>query len=225
MKYAYYIALILLSAFRKPFGIVWYPFVVPFRGYARSVVHNYRLNNGIPMSRTADRKYEKLPSGDWFIPAGHGTQGGYLRYRKTNWLQYQLVFWLLWGWVDDDSYYDVTDKPYIMSLVRKDNGTWYSRLIVRKLNADLDKMVVPGNAFDIGTKREDYPICLCLSGMLWNIRNSGYNFQYALHERADQPFMVEIKGRAFGWRRKWNHGYELVFMSPPRPDGYYRDRK
>ena len=188
-KYIRYIGIMLFIPFRKVFGLVWYFAVVPFRGYARNVVHNYVLQNDIYLPRLLERPIIKEQS-RYIIQPYHGTQGGYIKYRYIYWLEYQLVFWLLWGWVDDDSNHDTMSGGKI-------DGMYF------------------GNAFDLGDKRAKYPEFKFKESTKWLCRNTAYNFKYSLHECLPTNknfFYFKFLGTHWGYLPNGSHKGRLVYF-------------
>jgi len=167
----------------------WYIFILPvwFRAYARSVVYNYVLqhNRSEWLGRLWQRQphwidalnYWQLPT----TPAGHQMPSykGRVHWRKVNKLQFYLVVFLIWGWLDDDANEDTTSRDYIQTLLtgsRKDG--LFSRLFQPFLKRAKLKGVVYGNAFDLGDVRAQHPYFNFWTTLFWNCRNTAMNFQY-----------------------------------------------
>lgn len=193
MKYLLYVFVLLFTLFRKVFGLVWFYPAMLFRRYSRNVVHNYVLQNDIYLPRLWERPISRT-DGMYKIGAYHGTNGGYIRYRKISWLEYQFAYWVLWGWVDDDSNHDT------MSGGERD-GMMY------------------GNSFDLGDLRNDFPEFEFKESTKWLWRNTAYNFKYIQHECAKDSwkhFYFEFKNWHFGYI-PYGQGHEsegrLVFFS------------
>lgn len=212
MKYLRYLLILLFVPFRKSFGLLWYFVALPFRAYARSVVYNYSLENGVYLKRLGERPITKV-DGDYVIAPYHGSKGGYIRYKKTNWLQYQLMFWLVWGWVDDDSNYDTYTKGYNKTILDGERFTWLPEFIKNDLQRDYDEDSLYGNSFDLGDKRADFPVFGFWSAYLWTIRNTSYNFKYMLHEcrPTDKNFFYFKVGKThWGYMPSGEHEGRLV---------------
>mgnify|MGYP006971731125 FL=1 len=215
MKYLEFVGILLFTVIRKTFGLVWYYVAVPFRFYARNVVYNYHLNNNLYLARLHQRgpfTYDSTES-SWIIKPSHDTQGGYIQYRDISKLEYIFVFWAIWGWLDDDSYHDTFSGGYNNTLINKERMTWLPEFIINHLRDanNSDNFKVQGNSFDIGDKRRKYPMLFFWSATLWNIRNTGYNFQYKFNEKDYCPFVFKIKGKLYGWAKEpWETGYKLV---------------
>lgn len=184
VKYIRYVLIAIWALVSKLVGLVWF-YILPIwtRRYATNVVFNYCLENDKYLKRLQERPIGSLINGEYKIYPYHGTNGGYIKYRKTSWLEYQLVFWFLWGWIDSDSNYDTTDLGFMKKVVTGDHFSWLPQIgkdRVAKEIAELRKSGVYGNAFDLGDARvsEWYG----LSSTLWMIRNTAYGFNYMLQE-------------------------------------------
>ncbi len=205
MKYIEYLAILIWTMIRK-FPLIGIPMtmlVILFRGYARNVVYNYVLQNDIYLQRLLERpivpefkKYVILPY--------HRTHGGFIKYRKISWIEYKLVYWLIWGWLDDDSNEDTYDKGYNKTIINGERLSFIGSGIKADLQRDIDKIKVFGNAFDLGDKRSEHPLFGFWSALLWSIRNTAYNFKYMQMEKhiSDKNiFMVELGKWKFGWKQ------------------------
>lgn len=179
-KLAYILYLIIC----KPLGRFWIFFALPFRGYARNVVYNYVLQNGLPLKRLREREPRLLPDvSGWALRDIHGLANqpeklhGFIAYRKVTKLQFYLVVFLIWGWLDDDSNQDTTDTGYIRTLITGERKSWHTIFnpILRKI--DMGK-VVYGCAFDLGDVRAQHPFQNWASTWVWTDRNSAMCFQY-----------------------------------------------
>ena len=193
MKYVIYIALVLFQLVRKTVGMVWYFVAVPFRRYARNTVYNYALYNGIFLKRLLDRPIHENRQ-QYTIMPHHGANGGYIKKRHVSKLEYFLVFWLLWGWLDDDSNEDTFSWGRVEGL-RKESK------IAKYLLRNCTKPYY-GNSFDLGDRRADYPAFHFWASWLWTTRNTAYNFKYVLHSKPldyKYAFMIEWNGYKFGW--------------------------
>ena len=205
----------LFIPFRKVFGLVWYFAVVPFRDYANNVVFNYVLKKGIYLKRLNDRPITEVDNGIYTIQPYHNTQGGYIQYRIVSKLEYFLVFWTLWGWLDNDSTADTWSKNYTESIVNGKRMTWLPKYIIRKLQKDLDSCPFYGNSFDLGDKRSEYPSFRFWSCTLWNFRNTAYNFKYSLHECLPTNknfFYFKFLGTHWGYLPNGSHKGRLVYF-------------
>ncbi len=212
-KYIRYTAVLLFTVFRKVFGLVWYYVAVPFRAYARNVVYNYVLQNRVYLKRLWERPLNgrvpghfKLDGVEIFcyvIDAFHGTEGGYIKYRKIHPVEYHLVYWVLWGWLDDDANQDTTDKGYVRSIVEGERLAVLPRQICVELKKDLTEFDIFGNSFDLGDRRAEHPIFEFWSSTLWNVRNTAYNFKYMQWEenRPEMLFYHKVGEFQFGYRR------------------------
>lgn len=183
-KLAYILYLIIC----KPLGRFWIFFVLPFRGYARNVVYNYVLQNDLPLKRLRERSPKWVGSAVtpimfWSLEDIHGLSSypqklrGFIKFRRVNKLQFYLVVFLIWGWLDDDSNQDTTDTGYIRTLITGERKSWHSIFNRWLVKIDLDK-VVYGNAFDLGDVRAQYPFFNWAATWCWTDRNSAMNFEY-----------------------------------------------
>ena len=203
MKYAYWLSITLFTVFRKVFGLVWYWIAVPFRAYARNVVYNYSLQNGKFLKRLLERE-PKLISSKYMLKNVHGlaSEIGRIDVRKISWIEYQLAFWLIWGWVDDDSNYDTFDVGHNETILRGERQDWLPGFVIRALINDnlRAKSTRFGNSFDLGDMRE--PVFGFWSALLWNTRNTAYNFDYMMGDTQDESkvFMWTIGKMQFGWK-------------------------
>ena len=191
-KYTRYMGIVLWALFRKVFGLVWYFVAVPFRKYARNTVYNYVLKNGIYLKRLLERPIEEHEN-LYIIAPYHNTQGGYIKKRDVSWIEYQLVVWFVWGWLDDDSNEDTFDRGYNNTIINGERLKWLPSFIknsIRKV-----PKVQYGNSFDLGDARE--PEFYFWASYLWTIRNTAYNFKYLLHEVRDDDLKFYWKG--FGY--------------------------
>lgn len=176
MKYLRYVSMLFLKVFGKIFGIVWYYVAVPFRAYSRNVVYNYVLQNNIYLPRLLERE-PTFENGFYELKNIRKIKlDGFIEYRKISKIEYYLVLWLLWVWVDDDSNYDTYDG------IRNENHDMF------------------GNAFDLGDVRGLYPMFNFKRASLWNIRNAMYNFNYMFEEiRENDPMNFYVKFHNLGW--------------------------
>ena len=200
-KYLRYAGIILFTAFRKVFGLVWYFVAVPFRGYARSVVYNYVLQNGLYLKRLLERPIEDAHHG-WVIKPFHGSDGGYIEHRKVSWLKYQLVYWFIWGWLDDDSNYDTFTKGHNGTIIRGERQQWLPSFIVKALEKANEKETPFGNSFDLGDRRAEFACFDFWSATLWTWRNTAYNFKYMQWEenRPEMLFYHTVGSWKFGYK-------------------------
>ena len=129
VKYLRYIGILFWTLFRKVFGLVWYYMAIPFRRYARNVVYNYVLQNGIYLKRLLDRPILGIPNKPqnlyidnkyvfgYKINPYHKTDGGYIKFRNISRIEYEFVYWFIWGWLDDDSMHDTMAVKYNVSII------------------------------------------------------------------------------------------------------------
>lgn len=202
MKYFEYILILVWHVLSKLIGYVWFFAVVPFRRYANNIVFNYVLANGIYLKRLQERpieEHEKL----YVISPYHGTNGGYIVKRKISWLEYQLVFWFIWGFLDADANDDTFDISRVEEL-RKE-----SKLYAFLLRGCQRKQY--GNAFDLGDCRGDN--FHFFATLFWNTRNTAQNFLYMQFQKKTQPFLHTVFGRKWGWDvSEDGKSYQLVYF-------------
>jgi len=185
----------------------WMVFIaVPFRAYARNVVYNYHLNNGIALKRLSERKPKLSSLGNMYYLDGgtHSSQKGLIKKRDVSRLHYLVVLWTVWLWLDDDSNEDTFDKGFNKTIVEGQRKKWMPNFIKKKLAQAIDKANmtnVRGNSFDLGDVRSEYPLFEFWSVLLWTVRNPAYNFNYKFHQMvgSDKAFKVVLFGRIFGW--------------------------
>ncbi len=181
MKYLRYISIILFKTLSKVIGLFWYWIALPFRGYARNTIYNYVLQNNIHLPRLYERNPE-LKDGYYDLDDVHGvasTNGydvnGLIQYREVDIVEYYLVLWLLWIWLDDDSNHDTMSGDYI-------------------------PYKIYGNSFDLGDMRAQFPEFEIVESTKWMIRNTAYNFNYMFEEIAeDSEYNFYIKFEKIGW--------------------------
>jgi len=226
MKYLEYISILLWTIIRKVAGVPITMMVIPFRGYARNTVYNYVLQNGVYLQRLLERPIlGRVPS--HFIINGketfcykidtyHYTKGGYIKYRKISYIEYKLVYWLIWGWLDDDSNQDTYDKDYSQSIVDGKRMSWIGSGVRVSLLIDIGKAEIFGNSFDLGDKRAEYPLFGFWSTLFWSMRNTAYNFKYMQMEKhiSDKNiFMIELGKWKFGWKQDTNNKDNFSFVA------------
>jgi len=170
----------------KIIGRVWVFACVPFRAYARSVVYSYVLQNDLPLKRLYERSPMLVDGKAWMLQDIHGVgRLGHVNKRKVNKIQFYLVVIFIWGWLDDDSNEDTTDKGYIETLVKGQRKIKPYTITDFILSRNIDKLakidfsqVTYGNAFDLGDVRGERPFYNFWATLAWNNRNTAMNFQY-----------------------------------------------
>ena len=209
MKYFEYILILVWHVLSKLIGYVWFFVAVPFRRYANNVVFNYVLQNGIYLKRLRERfltsicinTYPLVISG-WEIESKHCEEKGFIHYRKISWLEYQLVYWFIWGFLDADANDDTFDISRVEELHKESN------LYEFLLRGCQRKQY--GNAFDLGDCRADN--FHFFATMFWNTRNTAQNFLYMQFQKKTQPFLHTVFGRKWGWDLcKDGKSYQLVY--------------
>ena len=180
--------------FAKVWGMGWVFVAIPFRAYARSVVYNYVLQNDKRewLKRLWERKperYEEQISTEydvvwldgWLLKAENNhihkiVWDGYIQYRKVNKLQFYLVVFFLWSFLDDDSNEDTTDKGHIQRLIDQPKKWDICGRLVRRWCEPVE--TVYGNSFDLGDVRAEHPYFQWANTFVWNCRNTSMNFKY-----------------------------------------------
>ena len=185
-----------IGVYVPPFPtLIWILLTYRFRAYARNVVYNYVLQhelNGLDgRKKWLGRLWERLPvktiasldtKRGWILQ-GHLVHPikrfGFLEYRKVSKLEFYLVVWLIWGWLDDDSNQDTTDIPHC-DQVAHDWKQWWKPwiLIAVPFIRNLPKDIVYGNSFDLGDVRGKHPYFNFWATWVWNFRNTAMNFKY-----------------------------------------------
>ncbi len=198
MSYIKYTLIVLHTLFRKVFGLVWFFVVLPFRGWSRNSMYNYILSNGVYLERLQERPIIEDDT-CWVIKPYHNTNGGYIKKRKipVTWLEYQFNLWFVWGWLDDDANHDTFDWNHCKNHI--------DEFPHKYICIDVGDEPFYGNTFDIGDVRAENASFKFLPALVWNTRNTAYNFKYYLYEMSEKewnekrPFFKIIKGFAFGW--------------------------
>lgn len=199
--------------FRKVFGLVWFYVAVPFRKYARNTVYNYVLQNDIYLKRLLERPILPLENGQYYINPYHGTNGGYIKYRKISLVEYQLVYWLIWGWLDDDANYDTFDQGYVDTILNNERMKWFPKQLLKGCEGKQF-----GNSFDLGDKRsKEFHFW---GSTLWNIRNTAYNFKYMQAVEEPSKEMHNVKFSIFGYLFEygWDEDNEIVYTIFPKKE-------
>jgi hypothetical protein len=194
--------------------------VTPFRHYARSVVYNYKLQNGLWLKRLYERNPRRIPAG-WTLTGGR-TEQGFVGYTPISIVEYWFAYWVIWGWMDDDANHDVTDIGYIKTITEGDRQHWLGSRFIPRLEKELEYLetVKFGNTFELGDNRTPVKLHKCwLSALLWSgLRNGAYNFKYDQFEmvNTDDVFLFEFGEDVIGWVPEGvvqgNQNYSLRFM-------------
>ena len=223
-----YILIVLFILPRKIIGLVLFYIALPFSKYLNNRVFNYALQHNIHLPRLFERPISKL---DHFlvdrkmvkgykIAPYHGTNGGYILYKRVSKLEYRLAL-CLWIWLDNDSNYFTTDYGFMKKLVAGEHFSWLPVFLKNQVAREVKQLEATGqygNSFDLGDKRkfEFY----WLSSTLWLIRNTAYNAKYLLHEIAeDNPRNFYYKFPKLGWHFGYipysnpTHKGRLVYFS------------
>lgn len=210
MKYLEYMGILLWTVVRKPVGLVMIYLALPFRAYARNVVYNYVLQNDVYLQRLLERSIVVMRDKYLILPY-HGTNGGYIRKRTVSWIEYKLVYWFIWGWLDDDSNHDTFDYSFVSE--KKKQWGWFDFVTL-----GIEEPLY-GNSFDLGDVRSENPGFNFWATTAWTWRNTAYNFRYMQWEKKagdEGLFLVELPwfGWKFGWLQDVNRpsNYSLVFF-------------
>lgn len=172
------------------------------RKYATNVVYNYKLQNGLWLKRLYERKITKVDGG-WEIDSGRTVGKGFIKYRKIYWIEYVIVYWLFWGWQDNDSNYDTCDLGFIKGVLSGEHShpvaMYFFKERMENFVKHMEKSTF-GNSFDLGDRRANNPVKDPVCSWLWYARNTAYNFKYDQYETDENPnFLWTIKGKRFGW--------------------------
>lgn len=202
MKYLEYLLILSWHVLSKIIGVFWFFVAVPFRRYARNTVYNYVLDNGVYLKRLGERYISRTEYGYSIISKHNTNRIGYIKYRNVSKLEYVLVYWLIWGWLDDDANDDTFDIGRVEEL-RKESRIWQAFLRGAKRNQY-------GNSFDLGDARmKNFHF---FATMFWNNRNTAQNFLYMQFQKKDQPFLHTIFGHKIGWDvAPDGNGFQLVY--------------
>ena len=164
--------------------LLWMVVAYKTRHWSTSIVFSYTLQNGLYLPRlTNDKKVSVVPvENGWELHSSKYKTIGFVEDKKVNWLTYQLVFWLLWGWTDNDCDRDTVAIGYGRDILEGKHfpgaPVWFLKRIAKE-QAYLETQP-DGNAFHLGNTlvKNWVPI---LSTM-WMFRNLAYNFNYSLEE-------------------------------------------
>jgi hypothetical protein len=199
--YLEYTLLLFWHVLSKIIGFIWFFAVVPFRRYANNVVFNYVLQNGIFLKRLLERPIVETDD-RYIIQPYHNTNGGYIIKRKVSWIEYQLVFWLIWGFLDADA----NDDTFSMGRVEELRQSKFWAFFLKGARRNQY-----GNAFDLGDARVNN--FHFFASMFWNTRNTAQNFLYMQWQKKSPPFLHTIFGRKWGWDlNEDGKSYQLVYF-------------
>lgn len=164
----------------------------PFRAWSRSIMYNAVLQKGWYLKRLKERDYKTVDVEHWHLRGWTSQRhGGFIQYRKVNWLQIIVAF-SLWMWQDDDSNEDTTDAGYCNSISIggsgwRANGVDRSKGILNFLYGKLlpkynEGDVQFGNTFDLGDIRAKAPYYNFWANWVWTRRNRAMNMKYFLFD-------------------------------------------
>lgn len=163
-------------------------FIIAYRTrrYSRAIVYSYTLENGLYLPRLTNEPFTTIEwcsnINSWMLTnSKYGTRG-YVEKIEVSKLKYNLIYWLLWGWVDDDCDKDTYPIGYAYDIINKKHFKWapeFFRNLVRKELSIANKKIL-ANSFAIGNDLEENwtPIL----SILWMFRNLAYNFNYSMEE-------------------------------------------
>lgn len=154
------------------------------RARLRSIVYNWVLQT--EHYGVLQRLWEREPTysqqlGGWVLKDIHGVgHEGFIHERHVTQHEFDKAF-EQWGWLDDDSNFDTTDRGFIEELVhgKRRNHLW-ALLFRKQLKVALGELheTKYGNSFDLGDMRGQYPYYNKYAMLAWNDRNTAMNFQY-----------------------------------------------
>jgi len=231
MKYLKFVSTLLFAVFRKAMpiwvalvtycfvglswmnllGFIWLLIAYETRSYSRNTVYNYILAH--PESQWLKRLYERNPTFnnelDGYTLSGGRTRDGFIKYKQVYWFEFYPTLWLLWGFVDDDSNHDVTDKGFIETITSGEREHWLGKYFIPQLEKEVEYINTKefGNTFELGDYRNEDRVSIwkCpLSTFIWGVlRNGAYNFKYYQYETIFEEDLfdtVTIFGYSFGYK-------------------------
>lgn len=165
----------------KPVAPIWFLLVARhFRKKARNVVYCYTLENRLTgrMKRLWERTPTLSPDGFALHPSGFLSSSSGRVFDNypyhTPWWKFQLYFWLVWVWCDDDSVSDTYDDGHCRTFIdgeRKD--TWQAKVFGKWLDIPREP---DSKAFDFGDLIE--PRFKWIPSLIWQYRNTTMNLKY-----------------------------------------------
>lgn len=195
----YIVFYVVFALFRKVFGLVWFFVVMHFRRYANNVVFNYVLQNNIYLKRLLERPITRPHKWNYYIQPFHNTNGGVIKFRKISYVEYILVYFIIWGWLDADTNNDTFDTGYNNTIINGERLKWMPEFIIKRLHSANFHAESPGNSFDLGdSKKSEF---FFWASFLWLIRNTAMNFAYMQRNSTEQYCYKKIGKYEFGWVR------------------------
>jgi hypothetical protein len=187
---------------RKLFGLVWVFVAIPFRAYTRNYVQNYWLQHNCAPKRLQERS-PTWNGGGWTLMDIHGVgRPGFVRHRRVHKAWYYFLVFTIWGWLDDDSNHDTFDAGHIYNHYVKVRNWKIGALQYNEFVRLLSSGLIYGNTFDLGDLRARDPHFNFWAVLIWNTRNSAYNFGY-LYEQSSDPkdsWYKSFGPLEFGWK-------------------------
>lgn len=182
LKYLYFTWIFLNKGWGKLVGVMMFHLVKNKRGYARSRVYNYVLQNSIYLPRLLERDWRLDKEQGKYFPHNQVNKkfklkkDAYILYRKVSYLEYRWARWL-WKWCDDDSNFDTHDGHQS----EETDGYYF------------------GTSWDLGDLRNDHPVEHKEKTLDWVKRNTYYNANYLWEEmREDDPkFFYHVTPKIF----------------------------
>jgi len=186
--------------------ISWMIIAYNKRAYSRGIVYSYTLENGLYLPRLTDEpdlKITKTKDG-WNLRDKSYKQKGFVKRLEVSKTKYLLVYWLLWGWVDDDCRADTVAREYGQDIIDGKNLKFLQhkslKFILNKIKKEQAKVVEQpdGTVFSLGNNVQ--PFWVPILSTLWMFRNLAYNFNYSQEEiRENDPNNFYIKFPRLGW--------------------------
>jgi len=191
MKYLYFITISLFGIFYKISGLVMFYLVAPFSQYLRNTIHNYDLQNNQVVKRLNERQLTLINDYLYYLE-GYEVKGGYIIYKKVSKLKYYICL-PFWCYLDDDASNCTYSRGHNLQYV---NGERYApKFIVDRL----ETKVINASYFEVGDKQiKEFNL---FGAIIWNGRNTGYNFNYKFFQMSDDSkvFYFKFLGLEFGW--------------------------
>ena len=175
--------------------LIWTHLIVAYntRKYSRNIVYNYTLKNDLWYPRLQENKITEYPL-TYIIDSTYKGKliRGKIYKKEVSKLKYLIVFYLLYGWFDDDCDVDTVPIGYGEDILEGKHfgkeiseGVYKSYLpkfiynYIKKEQTNLEKQQ-RGKAFHLGDLRTK--VWSPLLSFMWMIRNTAYNFNYVLEE-------------------------------------------
>lgn len=189
-----------------------------FRKYSRNTVYNYILQNNLYLPRLTNNSrinVTKVHNG-WRLKSKRAGEG-FIKFKDVSKLEFYLVLFLLWGWVDDDCVYDTTPEGYGPDILKGEHFPNAPKLFLSMIKKEQDYIETKrlGNSFELGDERTS--VWVPLLSTLWMIRNLAYNFNYLFEECHPDSKLWFYKDFT---EKGWHFGY----LPKTKVDGSIQDR-